>query len=85
MNEWLLSADYNSNNGGEESTMKRLLCRVISIVLVSVAVIVTVSNFAEAQQTGAAIKQANAPYIVVERTLPGSGTVWELQLVLARD
>ena len=65
--------------------MKRLLCRVISIVLVSVAAIVTVSNFAEAQQTGAAIKQANAPYIVVERTLPGSGTVWELQLVLARD
>jgi len=46
---------------------------------------VTAIQSAEAQQAGTAIAESNAPYIVIERTLPESGTAWELQLVLARD
>ena len=65
--------------------MRRSVLRFTIAALASVAAIVTVSNSAEAQQTGTAIKHSNAPYIVIERMLPESGTAWELQFVLARD
>jgi dienelactone hydrolase len=53
--------------------------------LASVSAGVTAIQSAEAQQAGTAIAESNAPYIIIERTLPESGTAWELQLVLARD
>jgi dienelactone hydrolase len=53
--------------------------------LASVSAGVTAIQSAEAQQAGTAIAESNAPYIILERTLPESGTAWELQLVLARD
>ena len=65
--------------------MRRSVFRVTITALALVAAMVTVSNSVEAQQTDTAIKHSNAPYIVLQRTLPESGTAWELQLVLARD
>jgi len=45
----------------------------------------TATNTVQAQQAGTEILNANAPYIVIERMLPGSGAPWELQLVLMKD
>jgi hypothetical protein len=65
--------------------MRRLGFRTAIATLASVTAFFATFQSAEAQQAGTAIKHSNAPYIVLERTLPGSGTAWELQLVLARD
>ena len=69
-------------NSQKESLMRRSIFRVIITALASVGFI---GMSAKAQQSGMAIKHSNAPYIVIERMLPDSGTAWELQLVLARD
>ena len=62
--------------------MRRSIFRVIITALASAGFI---GMSAKAQQSGMAIKHSNAPYIVIERMLPDSGTAWELQLVLTRD
>ena len=65
--------------------MRKLAFKVAITAIGLVTAIVALSKSVEAQQAGTAIKHSNAPYIVLERTLPESGTTWELQLLLARD
>ncbi|MFL2545851.1 MAG: alpha/beta hydrolase family protein [Candidatus Rariloculaceae bacterium] len=61
--------------------MTRLTLGTAATLLATLSTI----QLAEAQQAGTAIAQSNAPYVVLDRTLPGSGTSWELQLVLTQD
>jgi dienelactone hydrolase len=50
-----------------------------------VAAIVFLPNIGAAQGRNAAIAEAAHPYVFVERTIPRSGTPWELHLVQTND